>query len=106
MADRINIKQKVKKAQGNRSKGKIDIGYIYFMLLLGMVYIANTQIAERKTRKIQHLKENCKELNVQFMSEKSELMYDATYSKLESDLSATGVLPSDESPIVLSKKKS
>ncbi len=56
--------------------------YIFFLIMLAMIYIANAHWTEKKVRKINALKKEIRELNAHYMSLKSAVIYEATYSKL------------------------
>ncbi len=53
-----------------------------------MIYIANAHYTEKKVRKIDALRAEIKELNWNYMSVKSDVIYQQTYSELSEDVSA------------------
>lgn len=66
-----------------------NLPYIYFLILLAMIYIANAHYTEKKIRIIEKLKKENKEINWQYMSLKSEVIYQGTYTKLSEKVKHT-----------------
>ena len=63
-----------------------NLPYVFFLILLAMVYIANAHYTQKKIRKIDQLKSEIKELNWSYMTVKSELIYQGTYTQLSDDV--------------------
>lgn len=109
MKDNINIKKEFKHQKGSLNKGVrwtlSNLKYIYFLLFLGVIYIANVQIAERKAKKINELHEEVKELNWRYMDVKSQLMYSGSYTKLEGEVEGLQLKHDDLFPRILKAKK-
>ena len=59
-----------------------NIPFIFFMVTLGLVYIANSHFAEKKVRKIERLKKNAQTLKWEYWSLQSQIMYGSTQSAL------------------------
>ena len=57
--------------------------FVLFLSFLGIVYIANAHFAERKVRRIQSLQKEVKLLRWEYMSLKSENMYDSKLSEVK-----------------------
>lgn len=69
---------------GDLNAGMIlkNLPFILFLGLLAIVYIANAHYSEKKVRQIQQLQNEVKELRWNYMSIKSELMYNAKRSEV------------------------
>ena len=61
-----------------------NLPYVFFLIFLAMIYIANAHYTEKKIRRIDTLKDEIKELNWNYVSVKSDVIYQGTYSKLSS----------------------
>ena len=59
-----------------------NLPYILFIGLLAIVYIANAHYSEKKVRQIQELQDEVKELRWNYMSLKSDLMYNSKRSEV------------------------
>lgn len=55
---------------------------LYFWFIIGMVYITISLMSEKRVRNIEGLKKEIKELRWEYMSSKSELMYNSTYTQV------------------------
>lgn len=72
--------------------------YFFFLLFLVLLYIGNAHYVERKVRAIDQKRKEVKELNWIYMSSKSEMLHESTYSRLldqveQYQLSNRGPLP-------------
>ena len=63
-----------------------NLPFIYFSGLLALFYIANAHSAEKKVRKIYHLREEVKELRWHYMSFKSEFLFSSSPTQLANDV--------------------
>jgi hypothetical protein len=59
-----------------------NLPFVYFLALLGILYIANVHYAERNIRQIQTLKQELKESRWKYMSIKSGVMYQSMPSQI------------------------
>ncbi len=59
-----------------------NLPFILFLGLLAAVYIANAHYSEKKVRQIQRLQREVKELRWNYMSLKSDLMYNSKRSEV------------------------
>ena len=82
MAKRKSIKEYA--ALGNLSAELIfkNLPFVLFLSFLAMIYIANAHYSEKKVREIQNLQSELKQLRWQYMSLKSELMYESKRSEV------------------------
>ncbi len=63
-----------------------NLPYVFFLIFLAMLYIANAHYTKKKIRQIALLKDEIKELNWNYMSVKSDVIYQSTYTKLRSQV--------------------
>ena len=82
-----------------------NLPYVFFLIFLTMIYIANAHYTEKKIRKIDKLRSEIKELNWNYMAIKSDVIYQETYSKLSENVSDINLSNSGEFPKKISKKK-
>ena len=67
-----------------------NIFFVFFLGFLAIVYIANAHYAEKQVNEIQQLQKEVKDLRWQYMSIKSNLMFNSKQSQV-----AKSVLPFD-----------
>ena len=82
-----------------------NIGFILFVTLLGLVYIANAHRGERKLRRISKLKKEVNDAKAMYQSVKSENTYNTTESELIKKLQAQGLKINTEAPILIDKSQ-
>lgn len=75
-----------------------NIPFIFFMVSMGLVYIANSHVAEKKVRKIESLKKQAQTLKWEYWSLKSQIMYGSTQSALTKKVTPFGLLEPIDSP--------
>lgn len=80
--------------------------FIVFLVTLGVIHVANTHSAERTIRKINKKEAELKELRWEYMTLKSNLMYERKQSELADKLSESGIVELKEPPhlIVVDKR--
>ena len=76
----------MKKPSGGTAFLYQNLPFLFFLGLLGLVYIANVHTAEKKIRQIQKLNSELKELRTQYIFLESENMYAGTQSQMEERL--------------------
>jgi len=100
-------KTKTKQAAGKKSRNGSgrnvhlvarNMPYFFFLLFLTMLYIGNAQHVEKKVREIDEMRGELKELNWIYMSLKSDVIYEGTYSRIvnkvdQYQLSNQGAIP-------------
>ena len=90
--ENINITKQVK---ANRWNGSLRIfqqlPYVYFIGLLGLIYIANAHSAERKMRQIVLKKRELKEMRWKYISANANLKYSSTASYIEHRVSPSAL---------------
>ncbi len=60
-----------------------NLPFLYFLCGLGVLYIANVHFAERNVRRVQALQHELREERWQYMTIKSDLMYQSTPTMIE-----------------------
>lgn len=78
--------------------GKIDKGlmfkimpFIFFLMGLSLVYIANSYVAERTIRDIDKTSKDIKELRSEYISIKSDLMFKSRQSQVAKEVLPLGI---------------
>tara|TARA_Y100000768_G_scaffold353472_1_gene305802 strand:+ start:306 stop:713 length:408 start_codon:yes stop_codon:yes gene_type:complete len=56
--------------------------FLFFLVFLGLIYIANGYMAEDAVRSINHINADLKELRSEYITSKSDLMYTSKQSEL------------------------
>ena len=72
--------------------------FIFFIALLGIIYIGNNHFAERKIREINRLETEIKELGFDYLNMKSKLNEKTRASYLADELDKHGIRPLVEPP--------
>ncbi len=83
-----------------------NLPFVLFLSFIAMIYIANAHYSEKKVREIQKLQSELKQQRWQYMSLKSELMYDSKRSEVIKAVKPIGLKTSIKRPnkIVVNKK--
>jgi hypothetical protein len=79
-----------------REWARRQLNYLFFLAMLGMLYIANSYFAESTSRNIDEVARELKELQYEYVSTKSELMQAGKQSELARKLQQTGIVESIE----------
>jgi hypothetical protein len=81
--------------------------FIVFLVILGMIMIANNHQYDAKNYKITELTNQAKELRSEFVDRRSELMKLKMESTVEKKMEVRQILPSEEPPtkIIVESKK-
>ncbi len=72
--------------------------YIFFLTLIGLVYIANSYYAERTIRDIDAVTKELKTLRTEYITGKSELMIISKQSEVARSVAPHGLKESVEAP--------
>lgn len=126
MVQANKIKQKEKKKKRRKKSSNNDVRFMQYLLggdflrneqtmksfpvllyvaMLIVLYIANMYYAEKKVRQIEQLNSEMKELRYEYISTKSELMYESKQSQIARSLTETGIRESTVPPNKLIHKK-
>ena len=79
--------------------------FIMFLVGLGLLFVANTHIAERTVRNINEKEKELKELRWEYMTLKSNLMYERKQSELAERLESEGLKELEKPPHKIVVKK-
>ena len=74
------------------------IPFIFFLVVLGILYITNIFRVERTKRQIDDLDEELKELRYEYISSRSRLMYESKPSAIALKLRETGIKETTDAP--------
>ncbi len=82
--------------------------FVCFLMMLGVLYIANVHSVEKKLRKAQYLKVEIKELNYNYMNIKNEIVHKGTRTQVAERVSDVGLKSDgkDLNKITVRKEKS
>jgi hypothetical protein len=72
--------------------------FVLFLVLLGMIYIANRHLAERNIRDIDKISKEVKELSWDYKTTKAELAYKSTLTEVAKRADTLGIKESIEPP--------
>ncbi len=100
MSSKRNIKLNWKKWLNYQSIVK-QVPFIFFLALLAVIYIYNGHTADKTVRKINATAKEVKELEWEYKSLKSEVMFRSKPSELAKALQPLGLNELNESPYVL-----
>lgn len=75
--------------------------YFLFLILIGIIYITNTNIADKKIREINKLNKELKELRSEYIITKSELMFLSKQSELAKRVEPLGLKESTQQPYLI-----
>lgn len=67
------------------------IPYLGYLTILAIIYISNSYYAEKTLRKIERINIELKELQFQYISSKSELMYHSKLTEIAKRVNNTGL---------------
>jgi len=83
-----------------------NLPFVLFLSFIAMIYIANAHYSEKKVRQIQTLQAELKQQRWQYMSLKSELMYQSKRSEVIKKVKPLGLKASKKRPnkIVVNKE--
>ncbi len=83
-----------------------NLPFVLFLSFIAMIYIANAHYSEKKVRQIQRLQSELKQQRWQYMSLKSELMYQSKRSEVIKTVKPLGLKASKKRPnkIVVNKE--
>lgn len=80
--------------------------FIFFLLILAILMIANSHKYESKSLKISSLTEEVKDLRSQFVDKRSELMEMKMESSISKKMERKGIYPSEVAPVKIKVKDS
>jgi len=68
-----------------------NLPYILFLTILAILYIGNTHLAEKNIREINNLEKELQELRWEYMTTKSDLMYQSKQSEVAKMVATQGL---------------
>ncbi|MBK8700644.1 MAG: hypothetical protein IPN29_14375 [Saprospiraceae bacterium] len=83
----------------------INLPFVCYLALLGIIYIFNAHASERSLRRIDKLKKEVMDDKWQYMNLKQELMYGSTQSQLAKNLVEKEIKPLGKLPHKLNAGK-
>jgi len=104
MMKEMKSEKSAKKIVINSSWVADKLPYVFFLIMLAMIYIANAHWTEKKVRKINSLKKELRELNANYMSLKSDVIYEATYTQLREQVAGNQLSNDGDFPEKISAK--
>ncbi len=78
-----------------------QLPFFLFLTLLAVIYIYNGHYANRTERAISKTSVEVKELQYMYKSVKSKVMYKTKHSELIKNITNTGLVETEESPVIL-----
>jgi hypothetical protein len=72
--------------------------FMFFLALLGMIYIANRHVAENNIRNIDKLSKEVKELSWDYKTTKAEMAYKSTQTEVAKRIDTIGIIEPVEPP--------
>jgi len=83
------------------------VPFLFYMLFLALIYIANIYSAEKRITEVNDAQNELKELNYEFITAKSRLMFISKRSEVARELEPTGIKEATVPPekIFISHKK-
>lgn len=85
----------------------VNLPFVCYLALLGVIYISNAHASEKSVRKIEALKKEVNETKWRAINLRQEVMHGSIQSQIERKVDGTGLVPSTSAPfkIVAEKKK-
>lgn len=82
-----------------------NLSFIVFLAMLGMIYITNVHLAERKMIRIERMEKELEILRYKYVDVKQSLLYTSAPSIIEKKVSDKGLRQTVRAPMVLEKEK-
>lgn len=84
----------------------VNLPFVCYLALLGVIYISNAHASEKSLRKIEALKQEVKDTRWRFVNLRQDLMYSSTQTQIERKVEDEGLVPLTKPPvkIVVGKK--
>ncbi len=81
-------------------KSQKILQYVFFIALLGLLYIANNHYADRTNRKISNVKSEVEDLRIEYLHLKTDAMYQSRRTEVMRRAAGMG-LKEPEKPLIL-----
>jgi len=82
-----------------------SLPFLFYIMFLGLLYISNTYYAERTQLRSYRLQKELKELRYEFVTARSQLMFESKQSEVARRLEASGLHESRVPPVKIMLKK-
>ena len=79
-----------------------NVSLILFVAFLGVIYIANVHVAERKQLRIEQMKKDVQKVKWQYMGIEKDLLLNSSPSQMERQMEGIGLKHSNQRPKQLS----
>ena len=76
----------------------INLPFVCYLALLGVIYISNAHASERSVRKIEALKKEVNETKWRAVNLRQEVMQSSIQSQIERKIEGSGLVPSTSAP--------
>jgi hypothetical protein len=76
----------------------VNLPFVCYLALLGVIYISNAHASEKAVRKIEVLKDEVKSKRWRAMEVRQEVMRGSIQSQIEQAVQGSGLLPSTQPP--------
>ena len=73
-----------------------NIPFVFFVFFLGLIYIANSNLADKQVRQIQALEKDIKDLKWRYNGAKAEVMLSTKQSEIEKRVEPFGLRASNQ----------
>ncbi|HMT53405.1 MAG TPA: FtsL-like putative cell division protein [Saprospiraceae bacterium] len=83
----------------------VNLPFVCYLALLGVIYISNAHASEKAVRKIEALKQEVRDTKWRAMNLKQEVMHGSIQSQIESKVEGSGLLPSNTPPYKIVAEK-
>ena len=83
----------------------VNLLFVCYLVLLGLIYISNAHATEKAVRRIETLKQEVKDTNWRFMNLRQEIMSGSTQSQIEKKVKNLNLTSSNVPPLVLEVDK-
>ncbi len=91
---------------GNKSAELVlgNLSYLFFLTVIGIVYIANAHHAEKKVRQIQAMERDIKDIRSKSIGVKADLMVNSRLTEIEKDVAPHNIKMTNNPPLKVVEK--
>lgn len=83
----------------------VNLPFVCYLVLLGVIYISNAHASEKALRKIETLKQEVKDTKWHYMNLQQQLEYGSIQSQIEAKVEDKGLVPNQKPPLVIREKE-
>lgn len=83
----------------------VNLPFVCYLVLLGVIYISNAHASEKALRKIETLKQEVKDTKWHYMNLQQQLEYGSIQSQIEEKVEEKGLVPNQKPPLVIREKE-